>query len=271
MKYPGAKWRLASWIISHMPPHEGYVEPFAGSLAVLLNKTPSRIETVNDMDEAIIRFFRTLRQRPEELAFAISLTPWARAEYDLAEFDDPQILDDVEAARQFLVRSWMAFGSCMSTKTGWRHTTGRKLDGGPDNPKLWGRLPERIAVVAERLMKVQIENRPALDIILRFDGPEMLMYVDPPYVTGTRTAHRNQYRHEMTDEDHESLLRALKTREAMILLSGYDCELYRDMLAGWDIRSISTQAERGASRTECLWINPAATSRVPTLLQRAGL
>lgn len=262
LKYPGAKWRLSNWIIGHMPPHEGYLEPYAGSLAVLLNKPPSRIETVNDLDGSIVRFFRTCRERPDELAAAISLTPWARDEYKAAELEDNAALDDVEAARQFLVRAWMAFGSCMSEKTGWRHTTGKKKDGGPDNPKLWGRLPQLVQEVAERLMQVQIENRPALDTIKRLDGPEMLIYADPPYVRETRTAHSDQYRFEMTDNDHKELLQTLNNSKSMILLSGYDCELYRDTLSSWTVKAINTQAERGARRQECLWINPVAAERL---------
>lgn len=46
-KYPGSKWNLAKWIISHFPPHHSYLEPFFGSGAVLFNKPRSRIETVN--------------------------------------------------------------------------------------------------------------------------------------------------------------------------------------------------------------------------------
>ncbi|MDD3029786.1 MAG: DNA adenine methylase [Alphaproteobacteria bacterium] len=180
LKYPGAKWRIAGWIIESMPPHVGYLEPYAGSLAVLLNKRPSRIETVNDLDGAIVRFFRTCRNHPDELARVVSLTPWARMEYDMAEFDDENEVDDVEAARRFLVRSWMAFGSCMSKKTGWRNTTGKQMNSGPDNPKLWMNLPERITAVASRLMSVQIENRPALELINRMSGTDLLMYVDPP-------------------------------------------------------------------------------------------
>lgn len=51
LNYPGAKWGMAEQIVSLMPPHRSYLEPFLGSGAVLFNKPPSAIETVNDIDE----------------------------------------------------------------------------------------------------------------------------------------------------------------------------------------------------------------------------
>lgn len=260
LKYPGAKWRLADWIISFMPPHEGYLEPFFGSGAVFFNKPPSRVETINDLDGAVVRFFRTCREQPEALAYAVSLTPWSRKEFLESDFHE-DTMDDVEAARQFLVRCWMTFGARTRCKTCWRHTTGNRLNGGPDNPNLWRRLPGIIREVAERLMNAQIQNKPTIELIREYDGPELLIYADPPYMMDTRTLNGDQYRYEMTDADHLALLETLCASDSMILLSGYDCEMYRDMLAGWHMESTQTRAERAAIRTECLWINPVAAER----------
>lgn len=260
LKYPGAKWRLADWIIGHMPPHVGYVEPFFGSGAVFFNKPKSRIETISDLDGSVIRFFRTCRERTEELAYAISMTPWSREEFLLSDFCDDQT-DDVEAARQFAVRCWMTFGARTHCKTGWRNTTARGKNLGPDNPTLWRRLPEVVLQVADRLMDAQIENRSALEIIEHNNGSEILIYADPPYLKETRTLNGDQYRYEMTDGDHEELLKALNATQSMVMLSGYDCELYRDTLGGWQIVTIDTTAERGARRTEYLWLNPLAQER----------
>ena len=199
LKYPGAKWRLAQWILSHMPPHESYLEPFFGSGAILFNKPPARIETVNDIDGAIVHFFKVCREHPDELAQAVSLTPWAREEFMACDFlENETPADDVERARQLLVRIWMTFGARTRYKTGWRHTTGRTEHSGPDNPKLWRRLPEVIYQAADRLMDVQLENRPAVDVIRRFNGPSVLIYADPPYLKDTRVLNGNQYRFEMT-------------------------------------------------------------------------
>ncbi len=186
LKYPGAKWRMADWIIDKMPDHESYLEPFFGSGAVFFNKQPARIETINDIDGAVVRFFRVCRDRPDDLAYAVSMTPWSREEFDQAEIRD-DLQDDVEFARQFLVRCWMNFGGRLHTKSGWRHSTGRAANGGLDNPKIWARVPETVYQVAERLRMAQIENKPAIDLIDVYDGPDVLIYADPPYVIDTRT------------------------------------------------------------------------------------
>jgi len=260
LKYPGAKWRLAEWIIGHMPQHVGYVEPFFGSGAVFFNKRKSKIETIADLDGSVIRFFRTCRERPDALAYAISMTPWSREEFLLSDFCDDQV-DDVEAARQFAVRCWMTFGARTHCKTGWRNTTGKNRNNGPDNPTMWRRLPEIVHKVADRLRDAQIENRPALEVIAHNSGSEILIYADPPYLKETRTLNGDQYRHEMTDADHVELLNVFCACDSMVLLSGYDCELYNDHLHGWNKVTIDTKAERGVTRTECLWINQLAQER----------
>lgn len=91
LKYPGAKNRIADWIVSYMPKHDVYLELFGGSMAVLLNKGRSHIETVNDIDGEIVNFFLVLRDHPEELKRSIELTPFARDEYKNAfeETEDP--------------------------------------------------------------------------------------------------------------------------------------------------------------------------------------
>lgn len=263
LKYPGAKWRLAEWIIGNMPPHESYVEPYFGSGAVFFRKIPVRIEIINDMDGDVVNFFKVIRERPEELARAIALTPWARQEF---EAEREPATGELERARRFAVRCWMAFGASVESKT-WRHTTGKGESGGPDNPKLWSRVPESVLQSAKRLKQTQIENRPAIEVIARLNGPQVLIYADPPYLISTRTAHREQYHHEMTDTDHGELLAALMRHRGMVLLSGYDCPLYRERLARWHVESIKTTAERGVRRTECLWINPVAEARLSRQLR----
>ncbi|HFC10149.1 MAG TPA: DNA adenine methylase, partial [Chloroflexi bacterium] len=80
LRYHGAKWKIAPWIIQHFPPHTTYVEVFGGSAGVLLRKPPAPIEVYNDLDGEVVNFFRVLRERPEELARAVEFTPYARAE-----------------------------------------------------------------------------------------------------------------------------------------------------------------------------------------------
>src|SRR5262245_50804810 len=109
LRFYGGKWRLAPWIVAHLPPHTCYVEPFGGAASVLLRKPPSRYEVYNDLDGAVVGFFRVLRERPADLIRAIQCTPFARAEVDLACVPVPpevDAVDDLERARRLYVRAW---------------------------------------------------------------------------------------------------------------------------------------------------------------------
>lgn len=252
LKYPGAKWTLAPWIAAHFPAHRTYLEPYFGSGAVLFAKPPSRAEIVNDLDDEIVNLFRAIRDRPADLARAVALTPWAREEFAHANAE-PDVADEVERARLFLVRCWQQIGSrtvsrgCRGT---WRNSH-RQDHTGP-----WRSLPERVYEAAERLARVQIEHKPALDVIAAHASPDVLVYADPPYPLATRS--RRQYRHEMTDEDHADLLAALDRHPGPVLLSGYRCALYDERLARWTRVDKAATAERGLARVESLWLNPVA-------------
>lgn len=247
LKYPGAKNRLVNWICGYIPQHNVYVEPFAGSLAVLLNKERSHIETVNDIDDEVVNFFRILREKPEKLKRLIELTPYSRSEYENAYSESA---DDVERARRFCVRCWMGFGCSNRYKNGFK--SGQQTTS-PNPARAWSQLPEIMQMAAERLRGVQIENLPAMELISRYDTPDVFMYVDPPYLHGTRKNYL--YKHEMEDCEHEELLEKLIKHEGKILLSGYDNEMYNHYLYGWQKVNKKTRAEGGISRTETLWMN----------------
>lgn len=100
---------------------------------------------------------------------------------------------------------------------------------------------------------VQIENRPAVEVIERFNYSNVFMYIDPPYVLGARAG--KQYKHEMTDADHEELLKALLQSKAKIMISGYESEMYNDYLNGWEKKQFASCAEHGKPRTETVWMN----------------
>ena len=254
LRYPGSKQRIAPWIIEQMPKHHSYLEPYAGGIAVLLNKEPSRIETINDLDGDVINLFRVI-QRPgtrEELIRLIVYTPYARAVYDNAFPDNPDDLTEVERAANFLIRSWMGHGFRTCEKTGWKK--GVYSDSGAAYAvRYWNDLPEVITGVAQRLKMVQIENRPAVDLIKAFNHSNILIYADPPYVLSTRN--RKNYRYEMTDQDHVELLEALLLHTGPVMISGYDNEIYSEYLKGWRKESTPARAENSLPRTECLWMN----------------
>lgn len=247
LKYPGAKNRIADWICGHIPKHDVYLEPYAGSLAVFFNKGPCHIETVNDIHDEVVNYFRVLRDDPEELQKRIGLTPYSRSEYEKAyEKTD----NDVERARRFCVRCWMGFGCSNRYKNGFK--SGQQTHS-PNPSKAWSELPELMKIASERLKGVQIECLPALELIGRYNTEDVFMYIDPPYLHGTRKNYL--YKYEMQDSDHEDLLKVLVKHPGKILLSGYESEMYGDYLRGWKRACKDTRAEAGVRRTEVLWMN----------------
>ncbi|AQZ93254.1 DNA adenine methylase [Halopseudomonas phragmitis] len=259
IRYHGGKFRLAPWIIEHMPPHQTYVEPFGGAAGVLMQKPRSYAEVYNDLDGEIVNLFRVMQDpaQRDRLAELLVCTPYARSEFELA-FELTS--DPVEIARRTIIRAEMGFGSAGATKgsTGFRIDTARKY---ATAQHIWLRFPERLAGIGQRLAGVLIENRNAIEVMLNHDSPETLHFVDPPYVHSTRSLGGNRYyRHEMSDSDHQDLLNTLKNLKGMIILSGYQSDLYSKQLQGWIInsKSVACAAGRGsAKRQESIWLNPA--------------
>lgn len=249
LRYPGSKWNLANTIVGLLPEHKSYLEPYFGSGAVLFNKPSSKIETVNDLNVDIVNLFSIVRDRPEELAEKLFLTPYSRKIYDDVFTEQPA--DDLERAVNFVIKSVMSHGFRTIEKSGWKNDINGR--GKAYAVKHWNDLPEIIQDMTLRLKQVQIENRPALELIKRFDKEDVCMYIDPPYVLSTRT--RKQYSFEMEDSDHVELLDTIRKSKAKILISGYDCELYNNYLKDWHRLEFAATAEKGLKRTEVLWLN----------------
>lgn len=247
LKYPGAKWRIADWIISHFPEHKVYLEPFFGSGAVFFRKKPAYIETINDLDGNIVNLFRVCRENPDELAKLISLTPFARDEFKDCYDRSP---DPIEQARRTLVRYHQSFGTSNSSKNSWKNV---QTYGGPRCATMWNYLPDTIVDCCERLKEAQIEHIDAIELIKRYDDKDTLIYCDPPYLQSIRK--RNIYAMEMDESDHIKLLEAITVSKSKIIISGYDSELYNQMLSGWNTDEKRTTAQMGLHRTEKLWMN----------------
>lgn len=248
LKYPGAKWRIADWIIGFFPEHGVYLEPFFGSGAVFFNKAPSYIETINDVDGNIVNLFEVCRKYPEDLATAVNLTPFARDEFQNCY--DVDAADCVERARRTLVRFHQSFGTSNSSKNSWRNV---QTYGGPRCATMWNCLPEIIVKCCERLKNTQIENVDAIELIRRYNDPNTLIYCDPPYLQTLRK--KNIYTYEFTNEEHVRLLQVLCESKSKIVLSGYDNELYNRVLKGWNTAEKKTTAQMGLHRTEKIWMN----------------
>lgn len=260
LRWPGAKWRMARWIVGMMPKdHFTYVEPFGGTAAVMLSKQPSKGEVYNDLDENLVNFFMVLRDRKDELVRALAYTPYARLEYERCwealmkgEFENP-----VEWARCFCVTVFQARSSMVRSgrPTGWR-LWAKKSDFGQTPGEQWADYHRRIDDLADRLLSVQMDNSPAEKVILGQDTPSTLFYLDPPYLAETRKT-KTHYLHEMIDEKHLELLELIGGLKGMVMLSGYDNPLYAEHLKGWRQFQKNARADTNQKRVECLWMNPA--------------
>ena len=250
MKYPGSKWRLADWIISFFPEHHSYLEPFFGSGAVLFNKPRSNIETVNDLDGNVVNLFEWIRRDPEKLAHEIYYTPYARQVYDDAFAMVPE--DSLGQAVNFFTRLNMGYGyRTTGERVGWKNDVqGRERAYASQE---WVHLPEKIIRAAERLRGVQIENRPAVELMKRFNYQSVLIYLDPPYVMGTK--YGKLYRHKMDDDDHRQLLDAAISHKGPLLISGYDNELYCNQLKDWHREETECYSQVCSKKREVLWMN----------------
>lgn len=254
IKYPGSKWNIAPQLVELIPEHHSYVEPFFGSGAVLFNKPVSDIETVNDLDSDVANLFRCIQKDSERLARLVMTTPFSREEYE-RQFDgctSTLYASNFQRAAGFLIKCWQGHGfRTNGYKVGWKNdVVGREKAYALWN---WYRLPDWIIDITERLRKVQIENRPALEVIERFNYSQVFMYLDPPYMLGTRSG--KQYMHEMTDAEHEELLQMILQSRAKIMISGYETDMYNDYLSGWEKRQFSSCAEHGKPRIETVWMN----------------
>ena len=253
--YYGSKATLAPQIVSTFPEqHVRYVEPFAGSLAVLLAKPASKHEIVNDLDSRLMVFWRVLRDRPEELARVCLLTPHSRQERRLG-IHIPDTADELEIAR--LVWSALVQGrSGTLINTGWRHDL--RVESSHRMSRTLRQYAARIERVAERIRDVSLECRPAIEIVEKYGGDEKtLLYLDPPYVGSTR---RRNYRIEMCgDAAHRELAEALHSCRATVVLSGYHSDLYDELYADWFRVEMQARTEQGAvqgnTRLEVLWSN----------------
>ena len=265
LRYHGGKYRLSKWLYSFFPEHTTYVEPFGGAASVLLRKKRSHGEVYNDLDKDIFNLFQVLRNKDnaEQLIQLCFLTPFSRDEFKLAY---EYTAEPIERARRTIVRSAMGFGSGAASghPTGFRCEASRKY---ATTAHCWQKYPPVLRYVHERLKGVYIENRPAADCMTKHDSLNTLHYVDPPYLLDTRKINKSGgvYRHEMSNDDHEQLLKKLKNLDGAVVLSGYPIELYNDLLFDWKLEQKQSRISAGSGtglRTECVWLNPQCVDKL---------
>jgi DNA adenine methylase len=255
----GGKFSHLEWLLPLLPRCHHYCEPFAGSAAILLNRSPSRIETYNDLDGEVCNFFRVLREQGDELTRALAITPFSREEFATACTLDPQI-SPLERARRFYVRArQVRTGLAQTASIGrWANCKDTSRAGMSGVISRWLGGVKMLPEIAERLIRVQIENRPAVDVIRLYDSAQTLFYCDPPYVHSTR-GDSKAYKHEMTDSQHGELAAVLNRVKGLVAFSNYDCDLLDALYPAktWfkhKCKPKTNHATKG-QRVEVLWTN----------------
>ena len=256
----GGKFSHLDWLLPQLPSCHHYCEPFAGSAAVLLNRPPSPVETYNDIDGEVVNFFRILRDRQEELVRAISLTPFSREEYHEAIYGKHQAVNDLERARRFYIKARQTrTGLAQTASLGrWANCKDTSRGGMSGVVSRWLGGVDALDDIAKRLLRVQIENRPALDVMRLYDSPGTLFYCDPPYLHATR-GDSKAYGFEMDVSQHREFAEVANRCRGKVAVSGYNHPLMDELfkpsrwlkVAGADRTIHSTKG----TRQEVLWIN----------------
>ncbi len=255
----GGKYSHLSWLLPLLPDASHFCDPFGGSAAVILNRKPSPVETYNDIDGEVVNFFRVLRENKEELIEKIGLTPFSREEYELALNNNPvEEISSLERARRFFIRARQSrTGLAQTASLGrWANCKQSSRRGMSGVVSRWLGSVETLPEVAERLLRIQIENRPAIEVIKLYDSPDTLFYCDPPYLFETRGDSR-AYGFEMDTADHRLLAETLRSCKGKVALSGYNCALMEELYSDWErfdapekiCHSVKT------TRSEALWVN----------------
>ncbi len=256
----GGKFCHLDWLLPLLPECHHYCEPFGGSAAVLLNRDAAPVETYNDIDGEVVNFFRVLRERCEELIRAISLTPFSREEYYTAIYGETESICEVERARRFFIRARQTrTGLAQTASLGrWANCKNTSRAGMSGVVSRWLGGVGRLNEVAQRLIRVQIENRPAIEVIRLYDSPETLFYCDPPYLHATR-GDANAYGFEMNGAEHELLAETLNGCKGRVAVSGYDHALMEKLYPKrrW-VKSVGAERtihSTKGTRQEVLWTN----------------
>lgn len=256
----GGKFSHLDWLLPLLPSCHHYCEPFAGSAAVLLNREPSPVETYNDIDGDVVNFFRVLRDHHEELIRAISLTPFSREEYYTAIYGETDGVSQIEKARRFYIRARQTrTGLAQTASLGrWANCKNTSRAGMSGVVSRWLGGVAALEEIAQRLIRVQIENRPAVEVIRLYDSPDTLFYCDPPYLHATR-GDSCAYGFEMDEAEHKKLAQALNECKGKIAVSGYDHPLMEKLFPGKRWHK-TTGADRTihstkGTRQEVLWSN----------------
>ncbi len=266
----GSKATMLDVILPNIPEHRCYVEPFCGTAIVYLHKKPAKVNTLNDIDENIVNFFRVLqdREKTRELLRRLRYTPFAKAEYRRAclLLSSKRDLDDVTRAWAFYVAQYMGMKhSYYADPYGDSFGYGIKSKkNSPFAPNFANKV-RRLVENAEKLKRCQILNEDGLEVMRKFDSSETFMFVDPPYLSSTVRTKRKIYANDYDDTLHQRLLDFALKAKSKIMIASYPNEMYDELLKhGW-IRidkekpiyagHCTNKHKRLTRRTESLYLN----------------
>ncbi|ASZ05138.1 MULTISPECIES: DNA adenine methylase [Bacillus] len=228
----GGKGRYADHIINKMPAHKVYVEPFGGAAHVIANKPQMGHEVYNDIDGHVVNFLMQVRKDPKAMQQACESIPYSRALYEKWKTEDYPQNDFDRAVRWFYMnRSGISKGNVEEVpQTGWRHSTqsGQNPAGG------YISACAAFESFANRMKGVMIECKDFRNIIEKYDSPDTLFYVDPPYVGRERF-----YAGGFNEEDHRELARLLNQVKGKVVLSYYDDPLILEIYPNWESETFS--------------------------------
>jgi DNA adenine methylase len=270
--YGGKAGPVGAQIVAQLPPHDIYVEPFGGMAGVLMQKRACRVEVYNDKENALHNLLTVVRDHPDALRAVLALTPYSRTEFmRCAKTYHQEDISAIEWARRvYVILAMSRNGSLGNTSFSFG---GAKYKGSVADAFVNGQ--ERIPAVAERLRRVELECQDWARICEQWDGPNVLLYLDPPYEVGSRNS-RGNYSQELGKGAHNLILEWCQQAKGAVVLSGYRSDLYRVELeekAGWVRRDFLTVAHTSAqrdkasraSRVESIWLNEKAAAATPTL------
>lgn len=252
-------------LVPLLPPHTTYCEPFAGGAAVFWAKAPAPVEVLNDVDQALVNFYRVLRNPAmfAEFVRLVALTPYSRAEWDACKATWREMTDPIEQAYRWFIWARQCFGGGGQQWGGWQTVVTETARGMASNVANWLSAVEGLPAVHARLQRVQLECLDWRRCIALYDTPDTLIYADPPYMQETRGRHRYQY--ELTAADHADLVTMLLGVQGKVVLSGYAHPIYTPLeAAGWQRIDWATNAGtvigRGAARVESVWLSPSCAA-----------
>jgi DNA adenine methylase len=246
LSYLGGKNRVAQKIISLIPEHNAYIEPFCGGAQVFFHKEPSNVEILNDLDEEVFNFLRVCQLHHQELVRYLQFCTASRKWFELFQKQDPKALSDIQRAARFFYLQKNCYGGLINRKT----FAISVQDGSNYNPH---RIPMVLHLAHERLLQVQLECLPYQEILKRYDRPDTFFYLDPPYFG------LPYYRFNFLEEDYAELATILKTIKGKFLLSLNDRIEVREIFSCFNISDMaftySAQSKSGRKYNELLISN----------------